>query len=351
MPGAEITAHLGVVTANVVAGTGLGADFAASFSDLFGGRSGSYQRQLEAISAEVMSEVWRKARRLGATAVVGVRLDYDEISGKGKQMLMVSVTGTAVKTRAAAGAVLLEAPPDSVLSEEIRRESTVESLLARVAGGYSQGITFEKVWTQVNENAGPRLFPVVLDLVARQMPRLEAYNHEAIFASDAVRQGTEFLTALSFNDAREAVVSALAAPTPRAFPFLLRAVWALSMANYADVEAMLRSDNVWVRKGGLAVARSAQPSYDASDAVTMRTLANMLPESFPDVATRTDKKGVFSKGETVACPLCTEEIISGRCVMCGSDARGLYKWEPEPESVASALVEKARIVDALLERH
>jgi len=42
-----------------------------------------------------MSEMQKKAQDLGATAVIGVDLDY-EVLGQNNGMLMVSVSGTAV---------------------------------------------------------------------------------------------------------------------------------------------------------------------------------------------------------------------------------------------------------------
>ena len=49
--GKVITYHE-VVSSHIVAGTGFLSDLAASFSDIFGGRSGSYRRQLESLYDE-----------------------------------------------------------------------------------------------------------------------------------------------------------------------------------------------------------------------------------------------------------------------------------------------------------
>ena len=38
-----------------------------------------------------------KAIRIGANAIVGFKVDFDEISGKDKSMFMVSASGTACK--------------------------------------------------------------------------------------------------------------------------------------------------------------------------------------------------------------------------------------------------------------
>lgn len=94
--GRRIITHVDLVTANVVAGTGLFSDMLASLSDTFGGRSKSYQNQLDSICKEVLSKIREKAIQAGGNAVIGLKLDYSDISGQGKSMLMVSATGTAV---------------------------------------------------------------------------------------------------------------------------------------------------------------------------------------------------------------------------------------------------------------
>ena len=45
LDGIKITDYLGVVNANIVIGANFFSDFAASLTDFFGGRSGSYQNK------------------------------------------------------------------------------------------------------------------------------------------------------------------------------------------------------------------------------------------------------------------------------------------------------------------
>ena len=44
-----------------------------------------------------LTELRREALMIKANAVIGVDLDYSEISGKGKSMLFLVATGTAVR--------------------------------------------------------------------------------------------------------------------------------------------------------------------------------------------------------------------------------------------------------------
>lgn len=94
--GYTVKRFLGVVNANVVIGTNLFSDIAASLTDVFGGRSGSYKSKLNTIYDEVMKELTEKAKSYHADAIVGLHVDFDEVSGGGKSMFMVSASGTAV---------------------------------------------------------------------------------------------------------------------------------------------------------------------------------------------------------------------------------------------------------------
>ena len=87
--------YLCVVSAHVVTGAGYFSDLAASFTDFFGGRSGSYQRQLETIYDEALEELSRKTIAKGGDAVLGLKMDIDSISGKGMSMFMITAMGTA----------------------------------------------------------------------------------------------------------------------------------------------------------------------------------------------------------------------------------------------------------------
>lgn len=94
--GNRISRYLGVISAEVVCGVGLFSEFFASLTDTFGGRSGKLQSHLLGARRDCMSELAKQAAGLGANAIVGIDLDYSEISGQGKSMLFVVATGTAV---------------------------------------------------------------------------------------------------------------------------------------------------------------------------------------------------------------------------------------------------------------
>ena len=94
--GRPVRDYLGVVTGEVIVGANLFRDIFASITDLVGGRSGKYEEVLARARRDALGEMQEQARQLGGNAVIGVDIDY-EVLGQNGSMLMVSVSGTAVK--------------------------------------------------------------------------------------------------------------------------------------------------------------------------------------------------------------------------------------------------------------
>lgn len=97
--GATIEKYIDLISTNVVVGTNFFSDFGASITDIFGGLSDTYQNKLQGIYKVGIDKLKLKAANLGADAILGIKIDFDEISGKGKSMFMISVIGTAAKIK------------------------------------------------------------------------------------------------------------------------------------------------------------------------------------------------------------------------------------------------------------
>jgi uncharacterized protein YbjQ (UPF0145 family) len=94
--GRPIRQYLGIVTGEAILGTNVIRDFFAGIRDIVGGRSASYEKELRKGRDIALEELEAEARRLGADAVVAIDLDYETV-GQGGSMLMVAISGTAVK--------------------------------------------------------------------------------------------------------------------------------------------------------------------------------------------------------------------------------------------------------------
>jgi uncharacterized protein YbjQ (UPF0145 family) len=92
--GHSIASYLGVVGGEAVMGSNFIRDFFARVTDTLGGRSDAYQKEIRNARAHALSDMKEEAADIGADAIVGISLDVEVI---GDSMLMVTVSGTAVK--------------------------------------------------------------------------------------------------------------------------------------------------------------------------------------------------------------------------------------------------------------
>jgi len=98
--GMEIAERIEIITSECVFGMNIFRDFFAGIRDIVGGRSKATQNVLRDARKTCLSELKEEAVAVGADAVIGVDLDYSEISGGGKSgMLFLVASGTAVKLK------------------------------------------------------------------------------------------------------------------------------------------------------------------------------------------------------------------------------------------------------------
>ena len=94
--GKPVQQYLGVINAQSIIGANLFKDITAALRDVFGGRSRTYEAVVEQAKEDALRELGQKAQQLGATAIIGVKLDFETV-GRGGSMLMVIASGTAVR--------------------------------------------------------------------------------------------------------------------------------------------------------------------------------------------------------------------------------------------------------------
>lgn len=94
-PNLNITKRIEIVTAEVAYGMNIFKDLFAAVRDVVGGRSEAVQSTMRDARRTALYELKKEAYEVGANAVVGVDLDYVEISSN-SNMIMLVASGTAV---------------------------------------------------------------------------------------------------------------------------------------------------------------------------------------------------------------------------------------------------------------
>ena len=95
--GQKVTEYLGIVSGEAIMGANFIKDFFAKVRDVVGGQSGAYEKVLKDARDAALEQMQEEAEERGATAIIGVDLDYETV-GETNSMLMVTCSGTAVKT-------------------------------------------------------------------------------------------------------------------------------------------------------------------------------------------------------------------------------------------------------------
>jgi len=95
VPGRKVVKSLGLVRGQSVRARHLGRDIQAGIRSIVGGKVGVYAELLERSREEAIDTMTAEAEKLGANAVVAVRMSTADIMGSAAEVL---VYGTAVVT-------------------------------------------------------------------------------------------------------------------------------------------------------------------------------------------------------------------------------------------------------------
>ncbi|MDJ0880808.1 MAG: heavy metal-binding domain-containing protein [Gammaproteobacteria bacterium] len=96
--GHQIENYLGIVVGEAILGANIFRDIFGAIRDIVGGRSGAYEKEMGRARAIAFSDMEEEAQALGANGIIGIDIDYEVVGQKGA-MMMVSVSGTAVKLK------------------------------------------------------------------------------------------------------------------------------------------------------------------------------------------------------------------------------------------------------------
>lgn len=193
--GVPIVEYKDVITANIVLGVNFLKDFVASFSDFFGGTSGKYRKEMDRAYYLAMEILEDKAIAQKANAVVGVKVDYDEISGGGKSMLMVSISGTAVvvQTTTKGEKVISE----TISGDTLNRLYLIETYKEQINGG--NWFPKQKDWDVFNKESMTELIPLLFPLYITA--ELNYPKTPSTLYENTITNFPTFLEQLEFDDA------------------------------------------------------------------------------------------------------------------------------------------------------
>jgi len=329
--GASITEYLGPVSAHVVLGTNIFSDIAAGWRDVFGGRSQSYQKQLQRLSEVVLQELQQKAKALRADAVVGLKVDYSDVSGGGKMtMLMVVATGTAVvtdATRSTSTADFRRIVDKEAVEQMIAQERTIQNF--RMQKYASENELMKLTQTRAHE-AWDDVVERFHDTINH--PGSHIANYFAMCVEERGYQwALETVMSLPFG------------------PFLKNAltnVASLDDFRLADLTTYVGREDVDEQKI-FNLIDLGQSIYSSSDIRPLRLLSSTISEAYPDKSILVEEKTFTRKIKAVRKCHCggTIDDIGRRCAKCGLNQWGLTGGEYSPEWATQQLETIVRVLN------
>ena len=93
----EIIEYKGLVTGESLIGANIYKDLFSGVRDVVVGRTTQYEEELQKARNIALESMEKKAEELGANAIVGLKLSYDNLGGTMGNTILVTVYGTAVK--------------------------------------------------------------------------------------------------------------------------------------------------------------------------------------------------------------------------------------------------------------
>lgn len=94
--GKNIIQYSGIVTAQVFMGVNIFRDIFSGVRDIVGGRSKSMENELNRAKDLLIKEIKEEAIMLNANAIVGLKIDFEDVGKTSGNAFMLFGTGTAV---------------------------------------------------------------------------------------------------------------------------------------------------------------------------------------------------------------------------------------------------------------
>lgn len=339
--GCRIVEYIDVLRSSVVVGNDI------ALSDLFGGNR-NYNNRLNDIYDKAMQGLRLKASIAGADAVVGLHTDFEEIFGKGKTRMVVSMVGTAVKLDCQPKCLPEDKKNASVSMDTLHRQYLLVSMRKKLDNSdYSLN---EDDWGNILKYSLTDLAPLLYNrylVVSTQTISNIPLSERKLLQDNFI----PFIQSMDFDEAVEVVYSDLET-APECSSVIIRDC---NLFAPSKIVGMLEAEHKHII---ISLLKSDKPIYTAEDLAGMERIVEFL-DNLPDTGYYIEGRGgVFSKtGTLLVCERghksavelgghCSE-LLEGSGAVCNLNVKGIT--EAEVAAIAS-FKEKVEVLRAILNR-
>ncbi|MBO6794662.1 MAG: YbjQ family protein [Balneolaceae bacterium] len=306
----DIVENYGLVDSTIVIGANIFRDVFAGLRDIVGGETKGYKKDLDKLKNAVEEEIKIKASKLGANAIIAIKVDMDEISGGGKSMFMYQMIGTAVKLKDGI------AEPNSVNKAEVIDFDDFTELRKRVAAR-------NRI---INEPNKINNFRVIIE---KDWWDEDLYRNlvNIIFDSnrELIPEDIALLSAVPPEFYIDIIKADLATISKTRFFYCIESMKKHNWFNVNDILEILKSESYITRFRGLHFIYFNRLNYSIDDLNDYKVLLYFLNNNFDKSITTENSKGVFGSKEVHQCVNClvNRPKDEGKsCPNCGANFLG-----------------------------
>lgn len=335
----KITAYYGIVNTSVVLGVNVISDFVASFSDFFGGHSGEYQGKLDTIFSDIMKNLTEKAQRTSQkiNAIVGLSIDFDEISGKGKQMFMATAIGTMCSVEYETPQDdLIPNVPNTISFEELEEFDKTELISSKLNKDYN--LLTDEDWQFILSHSLVQIAEAIIEKT-----EISAGWQEQSYFNSRRKKFIQYVSTLPLETQKDIVYNKLENEQ-----LISSTVNELRLFDATLITALLKKGEA--HKAAICL-KSNKLTYSLEDLENMKTLA-ILFENLPikGKVVKEQTKSIFGKkeGNFFICPNGHKnEAEYIFCPNCGLNIKGLTQ---DDINNIEAFKHKVELIEKLFRR-
>lgn len=346
--GVEILHYFKPVSSHVILGSNIFNEFIGGITDIFGGNSATFEKQFQTIFNDSIQKLKYAAFDIGANAIIGLKIDVGEITGKGKSMFMVTAVGTAVK-------VLYE--------NKIEKVPNGEKSIDHISCESLNTLRTKKMYLEKASNGTLHLNTEVWGfLIMNQVYEIFDYIerlHEKVIRDDVTYRGTlekfnghfdSFISSIPYDIAISKVYPVLKDCNVKFYDLLLKIIENQKLFHYESCLVLINSQDFEIQKRGLNVSSIDQKYYSYSDIEKLQNLISKIQGSFGVKVQKTTKKDFLSgkEKEYWLCVCGKSNAVDNLNCTCGKDIYGFYAKEKKPQYFISKLEEKINLITELL---
>lgn len=344
--GLKIKKHLKPVSAHIVAGTNLFSDFLGGLTDVFGGRSSSYQKQLSSLYNEAIERIKHNAHEIGGNCVIGLSIDMDEISGKGKSMFMLTAIGTAVIIESDEKSNSQSNTNEKFENVGVERINNLRQRKNIIKRAENRELDYDdETWSFITSNQVQEIFTFLLKRFSHTIENFQSmpdsynvFNKNFISYIDSLEENkkTSLLYDTIETDNNQQVAL-----------YISKVIKELNLFDYEKNMSLLKNSDFKKQKIGIRISAYDKSFYDKNDIEDLNQTKNFIFTTFKERGEITTKKQLLSSKEkdvwNCECGNKSNEI-GQYCGTCDNDISGFKENEMKPNEIVKYIEQKMELI-------